>query len=260
MCIITHLTKDFGIVNVDVSKALRMKRIFLLSLLLIHFPAKASSPLNQRLNQRQPISVDKKISSLNNAAHNSVNPKVLKLALTAYNCAVLSGQGKQEKLTIVDYSRPSSERRLWVFDLANDKLLFNSLVAHGKGSGEAFANHFSDKPETHASSLGLFITGNVYKGRDGYSLKLLGLEENFNSHAESRNIVIHGAPYVNEMLASSGRIGRSWGCPAVPKQLAAPIINTIKDGGVVFSYYPDANWLKESKYLHCAAIPSQAEA
>lgn len=181
-----------------------------------------------------------------------LSPKVLKLALDAYECAAASGANKQDILTIVDYSKPSTEKRLWVIDIPRHKVLFNSLVAHGKGSGELEATFFSNQPQTHASSLGVFLTGGVYQGRNGYSLRLYGLEENFNNNAAARAIVVHGAPYVTTDRADSGRmIGRSWGCPAVPNALARPIINTIKGGSIVFAYYPDRNWLKKSAYLHC---------
>lgn len=180
-----------------------------------------------------------------------LDPSVLKLALNAYSCAVEKGVSDQKILTVIDYSRPSTEQRLWVFDLERQKVLLNSLVAHGQGSGAIMATRFSDQPQTHATSLGLFLTGDTYQGHNGYSLRLRGLEGGFNSQAESRAIVVHGAPYVNEQMAMAGRIGRSWGCPAVPTRVAQPLINTIKDGTLVFAYYPDSQWLKKSQYLHC---------
>lgn len=195
-------------------------------------------------------SITQKTQALATAAPN-INPHALKLALSAYQCAVLEGQSAQKLLTVVDYSKSSAEKRLWIFDLASNKVLFNSLVAHGSGSGDTYPTRFSNAPETHASSLGLFRTGEVYTGRNGYSLRLYGLEKSFNEKAASRAIVVHGAPYVNASSAGSGRIGRSWGCPAVPAPLAKPIINTIKGGSLVFAYYPDNTWLKRSQYLHC---------
>lgn len=183
-----------------------------------------------------------------------LNPNVLKLALNAYECARLSGVTQQDTLTIIDYSKPSTEKRLWVIDLASKKTLYHSLVAHGKGSGNLQATRFSNKPDTHASSIGLYLTGTVYKGRHGISLRLNGLDEGFNDQAAARAIVVHGAPYVNDAIAEkNGRLGLSWGCPAVPKQLAAPLINTIKNGTLVFAYYPDHQWLKKSKYMNCPA-------
>ena len=127
-----------------------------------------------------------------------------------------------------------------------------SLVAHGKGSGNNItASRFSDKPGTLASSLGLFVTEGTYFGKHGYSLKLRGLEAGFNQNAKSRGIVIHAANYVNDNVATiNGGVGRSWGCPAVDKKVAKPLIDTIKGGSLVFAYYPDSKWLKQSEFLN----------
>ncbi len=182
-----------------------------------------------------------------------LNPSVLKLALDAYHCAELSGKAKTQTLTVIDYSLPSAQKRMWVIDLATNKVVFNNLVAHGKGSGNNMATTFSDQGQSHASSIGLYLTGNTYIGKHGESLKLLGLDQGFNDQAFSRNVVVHGATYVSDTIAkTTNRIGRSWGCPAVPQTMAQPIINTIKDGSLVFAYYPDPTWLKESKYLNCS--------
>lgn len=197
-------------------------------------------------------------TTFNNSTQ-QINPTVLKLALNAYNCASKAGMDKQKIITIIDYSLPSSAKRMWVYNVAQGKILFNTLVAHGKGSGDVYARNFSNKPETRTTSLGLFLTGNVYQGGNGYSLRLNGLEKGYNDLALVRNIVVHGAAYVNDAMAKAGRIGRSWGCPAVPKPLAAPIINTIKGGTLVFAYYPDQKWLQNSQYLHCDANLQQAQ-
>lgn len=182
----------------------------------------------------------------------NLNPSVLKLALDAYHCAELSGKANTQKLTIIDYSLPSAQKRMWVIDLATNKVVFNNLVAHGKGSGRDMATTFSDQAQTHASSIGLYLTGQTYDGKHGNSLKLIGLDQGFNDQALSRNIVVHGATYVSDAVAkATNRVGNSWGCPAVPTNMAQPIINTIKDGTLVFAYYPDQTWLKESKYLNC---------
>jgi hypothetical protein len=199
-------------------------------------------------------------SSSSSAAIQNLNPTVLKLALNAYKCAAKTGVATRQKLiTIIDYSLPSSAKRMWVYDVSQSRVVFNTLVAHGKGSGNVYADRFSNKPETRATSIGLFVTGAVYQGGNGYSLRLNGLEKGYNDLAGMRNIVMHGAAYVNEQMAKAGRIGRSWGCPAVPKQLAAPIINTIKDRTLVFAYYPDQKWLQNSQYLHCDANLKQAQ-
>ncbi len=180
-----------------------------------------------------------------------LNPKVLQLALKAYQCAQNRDLTKKNIITIIDYSKPDTQKRLWVVDLNKDKVLFHTLVAHGQGSGGMVPNFFSDKPETHASSLGVFLTSNTYNGHDGYSLKLDGLEPGFNAHANERNVVMHGASYVSQQIVNQyGRLGRSWGCPAVPKTEVVPIVNTIKNGSLVFAYYPDRSWLSQSKFLN----------
>jgi hypothetical protein len=182
-----------------------------------------------------------------------LNPDVLRLALTAIECGVRSGDLETPPtLTIIDYSKPSTERRLWVFDTATGELLFHELVAHGRNTGENMARQFSDTLNSRQSSLGLFTTDNTYVGSNGYSLRLDGLEPGFNAHARERAIVMHGAPYVNDGLArTNGRIGRSWGCPALRTAVARQVIDTIRGGGVIFSYYPDPEWLATSRFLNC---------
>ena len=180
-----------------------------------------------------------------------VSAAVLELALAASACAVSSGDIEAPPtLTLIDYSRPSVEPRLWVFDLATGDLLFKELVAHGKNTGDNLAKHFSNQMDSRQTSIGLFVTGDTYVGSNGYSLRLDGLDVGFNDRARDRAIVMHGAPYVNEQLAATqGRIGRSWGCPALRTAIAAKVIDTIRSGGVVFSYYPDQEWLQTSKFL-----------
>jgi hypothetical protein len=178
------------------------------------------------------------------------NPKVLQLAAKAYQNAANSGVAKKSLVTIIDYSLPSSQRRLWVMDMKQNKVIYHTLVAHGQGSGDNHAKRFSDRHGSHQSSLGLFKTGKTYSGKHGLSLELHGLEKGVNSNALSRRVVIHAANYVTEgSIKALGRLGRSWGCPALSPHEAKPIINTIKDGSLVFIYYPDNNWLKTSRYL-----------
>jgi hypothetical protein len=183
-----------------------------------------------------------------------VSRDVLDLAVRAITCAVTAGDiAAPPTLTLIDYSRPSTEPRLWVFDLRTGELRFRELVAHGKGTGENLAQHFSDAMNSHQSSLGLFVTGDTYVGSNGYSLRLDGLEPGFNGRARERAIVMHGAPYVDASFAATqGRLGRSWGCPALREAVARQVIDFVRDGGVIFSYYPDEAWLKESRFLNCA--------
>ena len=178
-----------------------------------------------------------------------LKPEVAKLAIKAYKNAKDQGYGNKEILTIIDYSLPSNQKRMWVVDLKHQKLLFHTLVAHGQNTGGLCAKSFSNKSGSHKSSIGLYQTAETYTGNKGYSLKLKGLDGQFNSNAYNRAIVVHGAWYVGESIAKQGRLGRSWGCPAVAPQLAKPIINTIKGGSLVFAYYPDQHWLKNSKFL-----------
>jgi hypothetical protein len=185
-----------------------------------------------------------------------VSSEVLNLALGAIQCATSSGDiDAPPTLTLIDYSKPSVEPRLWVFDLTNGKLLFSELVAHGRNTGENFATAFSDTLNSRQSSIGLFVTADTYVGSNGYSLRMDGLEPGFNGHARERAIVMHGAPYVSEEIAArQGRLGRSWGCPALREAVARNVIDTVRGGGVVFSYYPDEEWLSSSKFLNgCSA-------
>lgn len=185
------------------------------------------------------------------SALGSIESNVFDLALGAASCAVKSGAvGNPSTLTVIDYSKPSSEKRLWVFDLKSRELIYEELVAHGQGSGLGMAKHFSNQPDTHRTSLGLFVTDKPYVGKNGYSLRLDGLDRGFNDRARERAIVMHGAPYVSDQFVkATGRLGRSHGCPAVSADVAREMIDRVKGGGLVFAYYPDAEWLKSSKYL-----------
>jgi len=184
-----------------------------------------------------------------------IKPSVFDLALGAASCAVQAGAAiAPATLTVIDYSLPSTARRMWVYDLSARRLLFEELVAHGSGSGDNFARAFSNTPESHQSSLGLFVTDQPYVGKNGYSLRLEGLDLGFNDRARDRAIVIHGAPYVSEVFArAQGRIGRSWGCPAVRDGIARELIDRVRGGGLVFAYYPDPRWLAQSRFVQCAA-------
>jgi hypothetical protein len=181
---------------------------------------------------------------------------VFEMALGAAHCAVQAGDvTAPSTLTVIDYSRPSTEKRLWVFDLQQRALLYEELVAHGEGSGENLAKRFSNEAETHRSSIGLYKTDETYVGKNGYSLRLDGLDVGFNDHARERAIVMHGAAYVSADFAKKqGRLGRSWGCPALNETIAREIIDRVKGTGLVFAYYPDPEWLARSRYLGpCAA-------
>jgi L,D-transpeptidase catalytic domain len=177
--------------------------------------------------------------------------EVLRLALGASKAAAQNGLlHRSDLLTVIDYSLPSTQPRLFVFDLASRKLLFCELVAHGKASGNNLTKSFSNDPGSLATSLGLFVTDTPYFGHNGYSLRLRGLEQGFNDRALDRAIVLHGASYVSDATARLlGRLGRSWGCPAVRLDVAGKIIDTLKGGSPIFAYYPDPQWLRESRFL-----------
>src|SRR5690349_22165889 len=162
----------------------------------------------------------------------TIETDVLDLALGAASCAVKSGAVKNPgTLTVIDYSKPSSERRLWVYDLKSRELLYQELVAHGQGSGANLATQFSNIDSSHQTSLGLFVTADTYVGKNGYSLRLDGLEPGFNGRARERAIVMHGAPYVDAgFAAKQGRLGRSWGCPALSEAVARQVIDFVRDG------------------------------
>ncbi|HEV7239564.1 MAG TPA: murein L,D-transpeptidase catalytic domain family protein [Thermoanaerobaculia bacterium] len=177
--------------------------------------------------------------------------EVLRMALRATGCAAEQGLVKRrDLLTVIDYSLPSSQPRLFVFDLDTKKILFRELVAHGKNSGENHTNFFSNSPGSLATSLGLFVTADPYVGSNGYSLRLKGLEEGVNDMAWDRAIVMHGAPYVSRAAVRAlGRLGRSWGCPAVRKEVARKMIDTLRGGSPIFAYYPDQDWLSQSTFV-----------
>ncbi len=175
---------------------------------------------------------------------------VLKLGLDAYAKLHAEGYDRQQILTIIDYSKPSTEPRLWVIDLKNKEVNFDTLVAHGQNSGWNIPTSFSDSPRSLESSIGVYLTGDAFIGKHGEALHLNGLERGYNDLAAARAIEIHAADYVSEEFARMhGRLGRSWGCMAVNPAVATPLINEIKDGTVLLAYYPDHNWLEHSTYL-----------
>jgi hypothetical protein len=177
---------------------------------------------------------------------------VLDLALQAYRCGEREGQFARPVLTIIDYSLPSREPRLWVIDVPRRQILHHVIVAHGEGSGNALAVRFSNEVGSHQSSLGLFRTDETYFGRFGRSLRLSGLEPGVNDRARERAIVVHGWSEVSPARAArEGMVVRSWGCPALPEDVAPQVIERIAWGSAVFAYYPDSRWLQESRYLHC---------
>lgn len=181
-----------------------------------------------------------------------LNPEALRHALAAMQCAVNHGAEPAQRLAVIDYSLPSTERRLWIFDLQRKRLLLRDFVAHGRQSGENFADRFSNRLGSNQSSLGLFRTAESYRGKHGYSLRMDGLEPGLNDLARERAIVIHGADYVSPRLVRSyGRIGRSLGCPAVRPEVARLVVDQLKGGQFLFAWHSNQRWLQGSAYLDC---------
>nr|WP_236023392.1 murein L,D-transpeptidase catalytic domain family protein [Chitinophaga chungangae] len=178
-----------------------------------------------------------------------LSPEAYQYALQGHDRLQKEGKLRNDDiLSIVDFSLPSTKKRLFVIDLASGKLLFNSLVSHGRNSGRDMATAFSNAPESFKSSLGFYVTGNTYRGAHGYSLRLEGEEEGINNNAMDRGIVMHAADYVNEKLARmQGYIGRSLGCPAIPPALHKKIIAKIQNGSCLFMYSPDEKYLSSTK-------------
>jgi hypothetical protein len=215
----------------------RRWRLAVLAGLVMSFQAHAEADLAARLARSAP----------------AANPQVLSLATHAADCAQRGGRlDPFRHLAVIDYSKPSTEPRLWVFEVATGRLLFQELVAHGRNTGEHLAQRFSNVEGSKMSSLGLFQATDTYFGNNGYSLRLRGLDAGFNDNAMARAIVMHGAPYVSEAIAARlGRLGRSWGCPALRPEVARTVIDTLKGGALLFAYYPDRKWLDESPMLRC---------
>lgn len=184
-------------------------------------------------------------ASLHTALYDSLQLNDKGLSAEAFNYALEGYEKLKEEgaltnesvITIVDFDQPSHKKRMYVIDVENGEILFNTWAAHGRGTGRETAQSFSNTPESHKSSLGFYVTSNTYYGSKGYSMRLIGLEKNLNHNALSRAIVMHGASYVSQsFINAQGYIGRSHGCPAVPQELNRPIIDKIKHGSVLFIY------------------------
>lgn len=218
-----------------------------------------SASVNAVANSKKPASPAKKLAAPTfseskryvydslHLAETGLSRKVFEMALRGMEKLKKAKRLHSNILSIVDFSKASVDKRLFVIDLDNDVMLFNTWVAHGRNSGKELANSFSDRPRSNKSSLGFYVTGGTYQGSNGYSLKLLGMEKGFNSNALKRAIVLHGADYVNEdYIQSQGYIGRSQGCPAVKPDVSEPLINSIKDGSCLFIYHPSSLYIKKS--------------
>lgn len=188
-------------------------------------------------------SIDTKVEMVYSSLHSDkfALPKLesFAVALKGYYSLKEKGLIKKDILTLVDFSLSSNTKRLWVIDLTTGNVLFHSLVAHGRNTGEEFANNFSNAAESFKSSLGFYATGEIYNGKHGTSLRLDGLEKGVNDNARARGVVMHAADYVsNSFIKNNHRLGRSQGCPAVPTELSKEIISVIKDKSCFFIYHP----------------------
>ncbi len=156
----------------------------------------------------------------------------------------------KELMTIIDFSKPSTQERLFIIDMTRREVVLSSHVAHGRGSGGNYATSFGNENGSHKSSLGFYLTGNSYQGRNGYSMRLHGLEGGINDKAYERAVVVHGADYADPSFCSSnGRLGRSFGCPALPRAVNKEVIDLIKDGSVLFIHGTDRNYVAQSKFI-----------
>lgn len=187
----------------------------------------------------------------------AMQPAVVNKVLHSLACAEKKAMEHNHIVTVIDFSLPSNKKRLWVFDLNKNTLLFHTYVSHGIRSGKLNASYFSNINNSKASSIGVFKAAQSYYGRYGLALKLEGLEKGINHNAFNRAIVMHGGWYVDEkFIKKYGRAGRSWGCPALPPKLNKAIINTIKDGALFIAYFPSEQWYTQSGYLNCQSYSS----
>ncbi|APG60197.1 murein L,D-transpeptidase catalytic domain family protein [Christiangramia salexigens] len=190
-----------------------------------------------------------KVFSLNNSTMPALT--VFEKAIAGYEKLDESGKVANPLLTIIDFDLSSSEKRMWILNMDTKNVVFNTFVAHGKKTGVEFAKSFSNKVNSHQSSLGFYITGETYYGKNGLSLFIDGMEKGFNSNARKRYVVIHGADYAEpEFVKRYGRLGRSYGCPAVPNRIAKNLINKIKGESVVYIHKNDRNYLEQSSYIN----------
>jgi hypothetical protein len=230
-----------------------------ISLSFLFFPLHFVEKNNDPALKEKEIVANYSINDNSTVLYNELELSSLGLSKQAFDCAYKGYMRLVEKkklinpaiLTICDLSQSSDNKRLYILDLSENKVLLTSYVAHGRGSGLKYATRFSNNARSHQSSLGFYITASTYNGQHGLALKLKGLEAGFNNLATKRNIVMHGAAYIgDEYLQTNKFMGRSYGCPAVPKDECDEIINLIKNGTCLFIYHPATKYLKNSKILN----------
>lgn len=211
-----------------------------------------------KVKDNRLIKIDPVLSQAREVYHSISGPlqmpdfQVFYKAYAGYDQMKTQEKVKNDILSIIDFSLHSSEKRFWIIDMRKRELLFFTYAAHGRGSGNGMgvANKFSNTPHSLQSSLGFYLTGETYYGKHGLSLNLDGQERGINDKARQRRVVIHGADYATgNFVKKYGRLGRSYGCPAVPQHLHKPIINTIKDKSVLFIHHPDQKYHQTSEYM-----------
>lgn len=228
-----------------------MKKLLIVSLLLIFHSGISTRAVSVNYDTIPPVPADMFVFYQGTDSSEFPPFPLLQTALSGYKLLVEEQSVKRTGIiTIIDFSLPSDKERLWVLDLIQGKVLFHCLVSHGRNSGELMAETFSNIPGSNASSPGFYTTGETYIGKHGLSLKLDGLEMGINDKARTRAIVMHGAYYVSsEFIREYGRLGRSFGCPAVPQELSKEIIETIKGGSCLFIYVPKTSYLSNSPII-----------
>ncbi len=200
------------------------------------------------VNYTQGQDIDIRAIYLTSGADKYISYNIFELALEGMQ--KINDLADKSVITIIDYSQPSSKERFFVFDIENKKIIFKTLVAHGRNSGEEKAESFSNNSDSKKSCIGFFRTAETYYGKHGYSLSLDGLEAGINDNARARSIVIHGADYVSpDFIEKYGRLGRSWGCPALPVGMSKEIIDRISEGSCIFIYGGDPEYLKNLKII-----------
>ncbi len=202
------------------------------------------------LNGDEELNIEQVYHNLHSEGFGLPMLESFKMALQGFNKLKTQGLVTKNILTLIDFSLSANVKRLWVIDLDAETVLLHSLVAHGKNTGDEYANSFSNKAESFKSSLGFYITAEVYNGKHGKSLRLDGLEKGINDNARNRAVVVHGANYVSDtFIQNNKRLGRSLGCPAVPLEITDGLIDTIKNKSCLFIYYPSESYLRSSKFI-----------
>ncbi len=230
---------------------MQIKKIVVAFLLLVLFSGISEWSGASNRADNSILLIEKFKQTITESASGLPSTDLLQTALSGYE--LLKNEhtiNRPEVITIIDFSLPSDQERLWVLDLVEAKVLYHCLVSHGRNSGDVMAKKFSNKPGSYTSSPGFYTTGETYIGKHGFSLRLDGIENGINDKARERAIVIHGADYVSpEFIEKYGRLGRSLGCPAVPEELSKEIIETIKDGTCLFVYAPSESYLSKSPVI-----------